>query len=65
MSHYSYTSIDVGFDLRLHPEIEIEIPADATSVGCETASGEQVTISGGRAAIAAALREHGYRVQEG
>ena len=56
----SYTPIDVGFDLRRHPDMSIELPAGErlrVSYGDE---GRKV--EGTRVEVARVLRKAGYRV---
>ncbi len=63
MSTISLLSIDVGFDLRLHDEMEISIPVGTTELICE---GEErytkVHLSG--PSMLDDARELGYRVRE-
>jgi hypothetical protein len=60
MSHYSYTSIDVGFDLRLHDMI-VQLPEDITSVAYDV-RGKTCTLVGTHVKIRKALTRAGYRV---
>lgn len=61
MSHYSWTALDVGFDLRAHPEMALEIPSDCTSATYDCADGTR-EIAGTCDEIRKALQSAGYRV---
>ncbi len=61
-THYSYSALDVGFDLRAQG-IAIDLPADATSVRYDVAPGESRTVEGDRFTLAEALLEEGYQVK--
>jgi hypothetical protein len=58
---YSFTPIDVGFDLRVHPDMAIELPAGERLKVHFGNDGE--IIEGTRAEVARALRKAGYRVE--
>lgn len=59
----SYLPVDVGFDLRLHKEISIDLPRDAhLTVACMRGA-EQYIISGPREKVADAMRRAGYQVR--
>jgi len=59
---YSYLSIDVGFDLRMHTDVVIKLPSDASSVRYEDAANTERMFSGTRQKIIAALVAAGYKV---
>jgi hypothetical protein len=58
---YSFKAIDVGFDLRVHPDMAIELPAGERLRVQYGDDGE--TFEGTRAEVALALRKAGYRVE--
>lgn len=62
MQEYSYTPIDVGFDLRLHPEIAIELPAGDTLRVRFCDGDEERTLEAPRSEVASALSKAGYTV---
>lgn len=63
MTNLKLASIDVGFDLRLHPEHAVVVPADVESAEIDTANGVQ-EITGSRDEIITALKDAGYTVKE-
>jgi hypothetical protein len=59
----SYTSLDVGFDLRLHRDMVIRLPAGARlSVRYQDREDNEQTFTGTRVAVRERLRRMGYRV---
>lgn len=65
MGEYSFTSLDVGFDLRAHEGMQLELPADISTVRYLDRANHEVLFSGTREAIRTALESAGYRVREG
>jgi hypothetical protein len=62
---YSYTPLDVGFDLRRHPELAIKLPAGGQlRVRYMTGDGSESerVVEGSRLEVARVLRSAGYRV---
>jgi hypothetical protein len=59
MAHYSYHPLDIGFDPRVHADMAVDLPADATSVTIADRS----RVSGDWATLAAALVSDGLRVR--
>lgn len=60
---YSYHPLDVGFDLRRHSDMLINLPEDAHAVAYEC-GGERRVVSGPRERIVRALTAAGYAVQD-
>lgn len=61
---YSYTPLDCGFDLRVHPDMAIQLPAgDKLRVRYLDDIAERV-VEGTRANVAATLTKAGYRVND-
>lgn len=58
---YSYLPIDVGFDLRRHPHLLIELPADARTVAYDLL-GKTTLVTGTREEIVTAMEKAGYRI---
>jgi len=59
MTHYSYHPLDLGFDPRVHADMVVDLPADATSAMLADRS----VVSGDWATLAAALVSDGLRVR--
>lgn len=59
---YSYTPLDVGFDLRAHPDMVIDLPVGDRLRVRYVAGEDERTIEGARAEVASALTAAGYRV---
>lgn len=59
---YSYTPLDVGFDLRKH-DMTIDLAIDAQAVQYDDAGTTRI-VRGSRQEIVAALEAAGYRVKE-
>ena len=60
----SYTPIDVGFDLRVHPDIAIELPPKLYLCIRYMDGEEEKTTTGERRSVIATLRDSGYKVRE-
>ncbi len=64
---YSYTPLDVGFDLRRHPEMRITLPhGERLRVRYMAGGGEaarEKTVEGSRREVVRVLRNYGYRVE--
>lgn len=59
----SYTPIDVGFDLRLHPDTALVLP-QGTHIRVRYMEGsKEREVEGGQQTVAEALRKAGYRVK--
>lgn len=59
MAHYSYHPLDIGFDPRVHADMAVDLPADATSVTIADRS----RVSGDWVTLAYALVSDGLRVR--
>ena len=59
----SYTPIDVGWDLRLHPDTQIALPS-GTHICVRYMDGDQERVAeGGPSEVASVMRKAGYRVR--
>jgi hypothetical protein len=67
MSMYSYDPIDVGFDLRLHRDMTVAVPADVTEIQyrlrCGATDDPQVRQVRDAAHAVRLLRRAGYRAE--
>jgi hypothetical protein len=59
----SYLPIDTGFDLRIHPEMSIELPAGSMLKVRYMDDEDERAFEGDRAAVIEKLTRAGYRVQ--
>ncbi len=57
------SALDVGFDVRQHPEMRVSLPAEFGSVGLDR-SGETYLVEGTREELVAAIVAAGYLVAE-
>lgn len=60
----SYTPLDCGFDLRLHPEIAIELPKGERFKVMYCEGRQERVVEGSRAEVSDALVLAGYRVTQ-
>lgn len=60
----SLRAIDVGFDLRRHPEIEINHDPKYMQVDYDGPNNERMTATGSPDEIAATLRAAGYSIKD-
>ena len=59
----SYTPIDVGFDLRLHPDTAVSLPA-GSHIRVRYMDGKREReVAGGQSEVARTLRKAGYAVK--
>ena len=59
----SLRAVDVGFDLRLHPDKITHIPSGARTVHYDGPGGQSASVSGTPAAICRVLQAAGYHVK--